>query len=237
MSPRAGLVYKPTVPVSLYTSYSVSYLPSSGDQFSSLTNITEQLKPEKFTNYEVGAKWDAMSALSLTAAVYRLDRTNTRSVDPNDPTRIIQTGSQRTNGVELAANGRVSKDWNIAGGYAYQDAFVSSATANAIEGAHVALVPHNTFSLWNRYQFMPRVGAGLGVIYRSDVFAAIDNKVTLPGYVRLDAAAYLNVSKDWRLQANIENLTDKKYFVNADSNTNISPGFSRAVRVALIARF
>ncbi len=237
VSPRAGLVYKPTVPVSLYTSYSVSYLPSSGDQFSSLTNITEQLKPEKFTNYEVGAKWDAMSALSFTAAVYRLDRTNTRSIDPNDPTRIIQTGSQRTNGVELAANGRVSKDWNIAGGYAYQDAFVSSATANAIEGAQVALVPHNTFSLWNRYQFMPRVGAGLGVIYRSDVFAAIDNKVTLPGYVRLDAAAYLNVSKDWRLQANFENLTDKKYFVNADSNTNISPGFSRAVRVALIARF
>jgi catecholate siderophore receptor len=237
VSPRAGLVYKPTVPVSIYTSYSVSYLPSSGDQFSSLTNITEQLEPEKFTNYEAGTKWDASSALSLTAAVYRLDRTNTRSIDPNDATRIIQTGSQRTNGVELAANGRISKEWNIAGGYAYQDAFVTSATASAIQGAQVALVPHNTFSLWNRYQFVPRVGAGLGVIYRSDVFAAIDNKVTLPGYVRLDAAAYVNVSKDWRLQANVENLTDEKYYVNADSNTNISPGFSRAVRVALIARF
>ena len=237
VSPRAGLVYKPTVPVSLYSSYSVSYLPSSGDQFSSLTSITEQLKPEKFTNYEVGAKWDAMSALSLTAAVYRLDRTNTRSIDPNDPPRIIQTGSQRTNGVELAANGRMSKDWSVAGGYAYQDAYVTSATASARQGATVALVPQNTFSLWNRYQFVPRVGAGLGVIYRSDVFAAIDNSVTLPGYVRLDAAAYVNVSKDWRLQANIENLTDKTYFVNADSNTNISPGFSRAVRVTLIARF
>ena len=237
VSPRAGVVYKPIVPVSVYGSYSISYLPSSGDQFSSLTNITEQLKPEKFTNYEVGTKWDAMSALSFTAAVYRLDRTNTRSIDPNDPTRIVQTGSQRTNGVELSANGRVSKDWNIAGGYAYQDAFVTSATANARQGANVALVPHNTFSLWNRYQFVPRVGAGLGVIYRSDVFAAIDNSVTLPGYVRLDAAAYVNVSRDWRVQANVENLLDKKYFVNADSNTNISPGFSRAVRVALVARF
>ena len=32
---------------------------------------------------------------------YRLNRTNTRSTDPNDPTRIVQTGSQRTNGYEL----------------------------------------------------------------------------------------------------------------------------------------
>ena len=103
VSPRAGLVYKPTEPVSIYTSYGVSYLPASGDQFSSLTNITAQLEPEQFTNYEVGAKWDARPGLSLTTAVYRLDRTNTRSTDPNDPTRIIQTGSQRTNRCESAS--------------------------------------------------------------------------------------------------------------------------------------
>ena len=57
-SPRAGLVVKPIEPLSLYASYSISYLPSSGDQFSSLTSITDTLKPEKFRNYEVGAKWD-----------------------------------------------------------------------------------------------------------------------------------------------------------------------------------
>ena len=101
VSPRAGIVYKPVVPVSVYGNYSVSYLPSSGDQFSSLTVITEQVEPEQFTNYEVGAKWDVRPALSLTTAVYRLDRTNTRATDPNDPTRIVQTGSQRTNGYEL----------------------------------------------------------------------------------------------------------------------------------------
>ena len=99
VSPRAGVVVKPVAALSLYGSYSVSYLPSSGDQFSSLTTITQQVKPEKFNNYEVGAKWDAADSLSLTTAVYRLDRTNTRSTDPNDPTRIVQTGSQRTNGL------------------------------------------------------------------------------------------------------------------------------------------
>jgi catecholate siderophore receptor len=82
-SPRLGLVIKPFAFLSLYGSYSVSYLPSSGDQFSSLTNITQLLKPEKFNNIEAGVKWDLRSNLSLTAAVYRLDRTNTRSIDPN----------------------------------------------------------------------------------------------------------------------------------------------------------
>jgi catecholate siderophore receptor len=237
VSPRAGLVYKPIVPVSIYTSYSVSYLPGSGDQFSSLTNITEQLKPEQFTSYEVGAKWDARPGLSLTTAVYRLDRTNTRSTDPNDPTRIMQTGSQRTNGFELGANGYVTMRWSVAGGYAYQDAYVSQATASAVTGAQVGQVPHHTFSLWNNYQVLPKVGAALGIVHRSGMFAAIDDTVTLPGYTRADAAAFFTVTRQLRLQVNVENLFDTKYFINADSNTNISPGFPRAVRVGLTTMF
>src|SRR5204862_3081809 len=106
VSPRAGLVFKPISPLSIYGSYSVSYLPSSGDQFSSLTTITQQVKPEKFDSYEIGAKWDVQPRLSLTTAVYRLDGTDTRAIDPNDATWIVQTGSQRTDGWEVAVNGR-----------------------------------------------------------------------------------------------------------------------------------
>jgi catecholate siderophore receptor len=69
------------------------------------------------------------------------------------------------------------------------------------------------------------------------MFAAIDNTVTLPGYTRADAAAYVPFGRNWRLQTNVENLFDAKYFANADSNTNISPGFPRVVRVALRASF
>ncbi len=237
VSPRAGIVYKPVAPLSVYGSYSVSYLPSSGDQFSSLTTITQQVEPERFDNYEVGAKWDVRPALSVTTAVYRLGRTNTRATDPNDPTRIVQTGSQRTNGFEAGVSGQVTARWKMAGGYAFQDAFVTSATTAAPEGAVVGQVPRHTFSLWNSYQLHPRVGAGVGLIHRSDMFATISDTVTLPGYVRADAAAYFTLTKDLRLQINLENAFDKRYFVNADSNTNISPGTPQTLRVALTAGF
>jgi catecholate siderophore receptor len=203
LSPRAGLIYKPIEPVSVYGSYSVSYLPSSGDQFSSLTTVTQQVKPEKFSNYEFGAKWDIDRYLSLTTAVFRLDRTNTRATDPNDPTRIIQTGSQRTNGFEVGANGSITRSWRIAGGYAYQDAFITSATTAARLGAQVGQVPHHTLSLWNNYQVFRKLGLGLGILNRSDMWAAIDNTVSLPGYTRADGAVFYFINEKVRLQANV----------------------------------
>ena len=237
ISPRLGLVLKPVDSVSVYANYSVSYLPSAGDQFASLTSVTQQVKPEKFENYEVGIKWDATRSLSLTTAAYRLDRTNTRSTDPNDPTRIVQTGSQRTNGVELGWNGSVTKAWQVSGGVGVQDAYVTSATTAARAGAQVAQVPRATFSLWNNYRVLPRLGAGLGILNRSDMFAAIDNTVLLPAYMRVDAAVFYSLTEKIRLQANVENLTDRRYFANADNNTNISPGSPRALRIGLTARF
>ncbi len=237
VSPRAGLVIKPIVPLSLYGSYALSYLPSSGDQFSSLTTITQQVKPEQFANYEVGAKWDAHQNLSMTTALYRLDRTNTRSTDPNDPTRIVQTGGQRTNGYEVGVNGTVTDAWKVAGGYAYQNAAVIHATTVARVGAQVGQVPHHTFSLWNNYQVLPKLGAAIGIVRRSDMFAAIDNTVVLPGYTRADAALYVSLTDRTRLQLNVENMFNRTYYANADSNTNISPGSPRALRVALMASF
>jgi catecholate siderophore receptor len=236
-SPRAGVVFKLAPAVSLYGSYSVSHLPSSGDQFSSLTTITVQVKPEQFTNYEGGVKWDATRNLSLTAAVYRLDRTNTRATDPNDATRIIQTGSQRTNGVELGASGSLTRWWKISWGYAYQDAFIVSATTAAAAGAQVAQAPHHMFSFWNRYQVRPKLGVGLGIVHRADMFAAVDNSVILPSYTRVDAAFYYTLTERMRFQANVENLLDRRYYINADNNNNISPGSPRAVRMGLTARF
>ena len=98
-------------------------------------------------------------------------------------------------------------------------------------------MPRNTFSLWNKYQLVERLGLGLGVIHRSDMFAAIDNTVTLPGYTKLDAAIYARVAERWTLQAHFENLLHGKYYLTADGNNNISAGAPRTVRITLLVAF
>lgn len=235
LSPRGGLVFKPVEPVSLYGSYSVSYLPSSGDQFSSLTATTQTLEPERFTNRELGLKWELRPDLSLSGAVYRLDRTNTSAPDPNDATRTVQTGRQRTTGWETGLTGNVTRAWQIAGGYAVQRALIVSRTAAARDGATVPLVPHHTLSLWNKYQVTPRFAGGLGVIHQADMYAAIDNTVTLPAFTRLDAAFFATLSRSVRLQLNVENLLDERYYPTSHGNNNIMPGASRTLRMSVTA--
>jgi len=237
VSPRLGLIYKPIEPLSLYASYSVSYLPGSGDQFSSLTATTSALEPEKFENFEIGAKWDLYPDLALTAALFQLDRTNTTAPDPNNPGQVLQTGSQRTRGLEIGVAGNITEAWQIAGGYAYQDAEITSDTSAASAGSTVALVPRHTFSLWNRYQFTPMWGAGLGLIHQTEMYAGADNAVTLPSFTRVDAAVYANVTEDVRLQLNVQNLFDTEYYATAHSNNNITPGAPRTVWVTMTADF
>jgi catecholate siderophore receptor len=237
IAPRFGIVFKPAMPVSIYASRSVSYLPGAGDQFSSLSAATQGLRPERFTNYEVGAKWDVARRLALTTALYRLDRTNTRSPDPADPTLMLQTGSQRSSGFELGASGSITPAWTVTGGYSHQDATITSTTTAARTGAAVALVPRNTLTLWNKVQVSHAIGLGLGVAHQSDMFAAVDDQVTLPGYTEVDGALYLTLSSSVRAQMYLENLLDVRYYQSANNNNNITPGSPRAVRVSIMTSF
>ena len=231
LSPRVGLVFKPVIAISLYGSHSVSHLPSSGDQFGSLTATTQTLEPETFRNYELGAKWDVLPALSFTAAGYRLDRSNSTARDPNDVSKTVQTGRQRTTGYELGLTGSLTSKWQVAGGWANQRATIISATTAARAGATVPLVPHTQLSLWNRYQLAPRLGAGLGVIHQTRTYSAIDNAVTLPGFTRVDAATYVGLTNQLRLQLNVENVFDRQYYPMSHGNNNIMPGAPRTFRV------
>lgn len=224
--------------MSLYASYSIAYVPRAGEQLASLSPTNAAFDPEKFKNFELGVKWDLSTSLSATAAVYRLDRTNVVVPDAADPTRSIFVKGQRVKGVELGLAGQVSENWRILGAYAWQDGEVlqtQSATVQA--GATLAQVPSHTLSLWNRYDFAPRWGAGLGALYRSPIYASTDNVVELPGFTRFDGALFFRVNDNVDTQINIENLLDRKYYTSAHSNNNITPGSPRAFRFTLNARF
>jgi catecholate siderophore receptor len=111
VSPRAGLIFKPEDAISVYGSYSTGFLPGSGDQFSSLTVTSATLEPEKFVNYEVGAKWDVLERLSLTTAVFQLDRSNTSAPDPT-----IRRSWSRPGASGLAASSSVPRGVSRRGG-------------------------------------------------------------------------------------------------------------------------
>jgi catecholate siderophore receptor len=237
VSPRAGVIFKPVTPASLYASYSVSHLPSSGDQFSSLTATTQTLEPERFRNLEVGAKWDVRSSLSLSGALFQLDRSNSSAPDPANPERTVQTGAQRTTGYELGATGEITERWQIVGGFSSQTARIRSRTTAAVAGATVPLVPRSTVSLWNRVQLAPALGAGLGAVHQTRMYAAVDNRVTLPAFTRWDGALFVNLPRRTRAQLNVENLLDTRYYATSQGNNNIMPGASRTVRLSFSADY
>jgi catecholate siderophore receptor len=233
-SPRLGVVLKPNDRLSIYTSYSRSYLPQSGDQFSGLDVNTETLKPERFDNYEVGAKWEPLDGLLATAAIYRLDRSNTRVANPDGSGTFLLSGKQRSRGIELGLERSISARWQVSAGYAWQKAEVTSATTACASGdCEVPNVPRHSFSVWNRYDVSKSLGVGLGVIARTKSFASIGNSVRLPGYARVDAAAYYRVMRGVEAQINVENIFGADYFPMTNGDNNIAPGAPRSVKAQL----
>lgn len=233
-SPRMGLVFKPVEDVSLYASYGLTHLPRSGEQMTSLSPGNRAFDPEKYKNYELGAKWDIKPELALTAAVYRLDRSNVIAPDPNDPTRSILVDGERTEGVEIGIAGRITDAWSVMGGYAWQDGEI---LAGSSRGNQPANLPEQTASLWNRYDFNRSWGVGLGAIHRGSMFTGTSNAVTLKSFTRYDAALYYAPSEQFELQLNVENLFDKHYFTASHNDNNISPGTPRAYWLSASVKF
>ncbi len=235
VSPRLGLIFKPQENISLYGSYSQSFLPRSGDQFLALTVTQQNLAPEKFTNYELGAKWDVRPNLNMTLAVFQLERSNATTPDPSNPVASINVGTTRTQGAELSVTGNVTSSWQVHGGYSYQDAVLAGN-----DSVRLGQVPRHQASLWNRYDFSDQFAAGLGIIHQSSQFAAIrtvSNTTKLPAFTRLDAALYYDLSDALQLQLNIENLLNTDYFSDAHNNNNISTGAPLNARVTIRAKF
>ena len=234
-SPRLGLVAKPDEDLSVYASWSRSYLPQSGDQFASLSPSDAALEPERFTNREVGVKWRALPDLDLTFAAYRLDRTNVRAIDPVS-TDVVLTGEQRSEGVEVEVHGRVGR-LSLAGGVAFQDAEITETTEAAPAGRKIADLPDFDASLWGRYEIGPRLAVGMGVSHRSSVFASISNDTVVDPLTLVDAAVFYDLTDRIALQVNVDNLFEEEGIAFAHGDNNLHPVDGRTARATLRVAF
>lgn len=221
-SPRLGAIYKPQENISLYASYAKSFLPRSGDQFLTLNPTNANLAPETFENYEIGVKWDLMPALSLTAALFRLDRDD-QSILLDNQGNTTLSGS-RTEGFEVQLVGKLTEAWQINAGYSYLDGQQRNAATAGGQDLRLFQVPEHMISLWTKYDFTDKFGAGAGVTHQSSQFATNDNSVRIPAFTRVDAALYYDVSEKVQVQLNVENLFDETYYPSVHNNDNISTG-------------
>ncbi|GAB7552564.1 TonB-dependent siderophore receptor [Novosphingobium sp. 11B] len=236
-SPRAGLIFKPVENASIYASYSRTYLPRGGDQLTALNASNESLAPEKYQNYEIGAKWDILPTFNVSAAVFQLDRANVLAdVKGNGIPEAV--GRQRTKGVELAVAGSITKQVSMVGAYTYSDGTFLDNVSNSVKAGNILPnMPKHAASLWTRFDPIEQLGAAVGVIYQGKRYASTDNLISMPGYTRVDAALYYNLSETVSAQLNVENVFNKRYFIYAHSNTNVTPGSPTAFKVGLNARF
>ena len=233
VSPRLGLVLKPMENMSLYASYSESFLPRSGEQFANINGSKGELDADTFANTELGFKWDISPGLSFTAAVFEIEQESPQ-VSDNDPATLDVIKSQ-TDGFELQLEGQLTETWYMSAAYSYLDGEQMDRAGST--GLRPRELPENMFSIWNFVQFTPKLGAGLGLTYQDESFINNSNTARLPSYTRVDAALYYEWSDKLRVQLNVENLGDTEYFPSSHSTHQATVGAPFNARLALTMDF
>lgn len=234
VTPRLGLVFKPVDNLSLYGSYSESFLPRSGEQFADLGGGDDALDPDTASNFEIGAKWDIVDNLSLVLSGFRIDQTSTNN-DTLNPGSLVEIDSE-TYGVEAQLKGQITDNWFVSVGYSFLEGEQASQNPE-LDGNRLRELPQHSFSLWNRFQVSEDFSCGFGVIYQDESFVDDLSTITLPSYVRVDAFARYDISENFGMQLNIENLFDRDYFPNSHNNDNITVAAPLTVRVGFTGRF
>lgn len=213
-SPRVGIVYQPIQPISLYASWSRSFQQVTGSGFDN-----RLFEPEKGEQFEIGAKADLNPRLTATLALYQLTRSNVLTT-PGNQLFSIQTGKQRSRGIELDLSGEILPGWNIIASYAYTDAQIVEDEVFP-EGNQLSRVPKNSASLWTTYEIqtssLKGLGFGVGVFYVGEREGDLDNSFTLPSYVRTDAAIFYKTG-NFKAALNFKNLANIRYFETAEES-------------------
>jgi catecholate siderophore receptor len=211
VSPRVGLVVKPMEKVSLYTSFSETYLPSAGAQYA---DAGDKFDPDTFQNLEVGVKWNVNENLLMSLAGFKSDQSFTTDLNSDG---LQDKQDSEVNGFEAEIRGKISEIWTLAAGYTYLDAVTTS-------GVTPRDTPEHAFSIWNNYQATEKLSFGLGATYRDETLTGNGSSTKLPSYVRVDAAAAYRFSSDLSIQLNIENLLDTEYYPTSHTSHNATVG-------------
>ena len=229
--PRIGLTYQPLQPVTFYASWSRSFSPTFAAQF---TPGGTPFPSEYGHQYEGGVRTTELQGrVSSSLALYRIRASNLLITNPGNPLASIQIGTTGSKGIEFETSGRILPGWDVTFAYAYNEARILADAVYPV-GNIFQNAPRHGGSLWTVYQLqhgpLNGLSFGGGFMARSYRFVDPSNDVVLPGYGRLDAMAgyafgpIRKEEKMFKLSANIENVTDRKYFQSGNTPDVIFPG-------------
>jgi catecholate siderophore receptor len=228
VTPRGGLIFKPRENVSLYASYSETFLPRSGEQYANINGNADDLDPDEFESREFGLKWDFDAGVSLTMAYFENEQT--RSDIDNDTGENFEVRGLEIDGVEIQLEGQLGDNLYLRGGYSYFDGETG-------DGEEPRELPEHMASVWGVYQLNSRWGFGLGATYQDESLITDGGSAKLPSFTRVDAAVYYEFSNDLRVQLNVENLLDEEYYPNAHSTHQVTVGEPLNARLTISGNF
>ncbi|HUQ52739.1 MAG TPA: TonB-dependent receptor [Gammaproteobacteria bacterium] len=243
---RVGLVYKPGDNSSIYIAHGNSETPSQASVNGTCDILTTcSVAPEEAQTLEIGGKVDLNGQLSLTAAVFRNERSNFRvpSGDPTIPEQQLD-GNSRVDGVALGAAGAIGTKWSVFANYTYLDSeVVQSVSDRSLLGGTIDIVagdplpntPERSASVWATYRISDAFTVGYGLTYQGEyTFARASATADLyytPDYVVHRAMATYEINDNLGLQLNVDNVTDEVYYERIRNNaTNgwATPGAARS---------
>ena len=240
-SPRVGITWTPVEALSLYASWSRSMRTELNN---GILEGGQLAKPVKGEQFEVGTKLSLLNGrFTPTLAVFDIRRRDGLVADPNDPTFTysIQVGEQRSKGWELDLPFVVTERWRLLASYTQLDTTISKDSDGGLQGNRLANAPQRNASLWSTYD-LPGVSGlsiGMGANYVGEREANNSNTFTLPSYTRWDSNVTYRFGQAlrYRVQLNVQNLFDKRYYDSGGSFVPMYPGAPRTAMVTLGAAF
>jgi catecholate siderophore receptor len=235
-SPRAAFEFKPTADQTYYIAYGTSFDPSA--EALTLTTRTANLGPVKAQTYETGAKQSLLGGgLLVSAAAFRTEVDNAQTNDPDNPTLTILDGDQRVDGLELQANGHLTKNWELFAGYSLLDGKTVSSGTAAYVGKEMPNVAHNQMNLWSEYYLPFGIEVGAGGNWVGQRFADSGESARLPGYVVWNAMVSWKLRHNVALQLNALNLFNRYYFAapyyTSAAENHVIPGAGRSATLSI----
>jgi iron complex outermembrane receptor protein len=247
--PQAGALFKITREVSLFASYSESFL--ANNSMLRVNNVpTTPAEPSVGKGWEGGVKVDLMEGrISGTVSAYTLKAsptgiiTVTSGVDSTGTTLFtdIQGGSQKSQGFEADMLLTPITGLQVMVSYSYCDAVYEKHPTNAaFDGTRLVGTPDQMFNLWTKYTVqdggLKGFTFGGGLNYVGDMTYVGNNpSVILPAYTTVDLTVgygFRAAGRKWNADLSIKNATDKHYYASGSSW-----GFPRYAILSLSTKF